>query len=259
MNSKPPIVMIHGMYGTGAVWHRWRNTFENAGYVVHTPTLRLHDVDPAAPPPPGIGTLSVLDYVADLEQFIRSLDAKPILIGHSMGGLIAQLLAVRGHAQAAVLVVSAAPAGINSVRWKPLRTFFRILSRWGFWRKPHFPTRRAADYGMFNRLEKSIADVEYSRFVHESGRALFEIAYWWLDSKKATRLDFAAMPCDLLIFGGADDGTVDPGVCRAMARHYGARASYTELSGHSHWPLAEPGWELITQQIMGWLKERQLA
>lgn len=259
MNSKPPIVMIHGMYGGGQVWDRWKQTFESAGHVVHAPTLRLHDVDPAAPTPAALGTTSVQDYVADLERFIATLDAKPILFGHSMGGLIAQLLAARGHARAAVLVVPAAPAGINSVRPKPLWTFIRVLSRWAFWRKPHYPTRRAADFGMFNRLEKSIADVEYSRFVHESGRALFEIAYWWLDSKKATRLDYAAMPCDLLILGGADDGTVAPSVCRALAKNYGARATYIELQGHSHWPLAEPGWEKITQQISEWLKERQLA
>lgn len=256
---KPPIVMIHGMYGTGRVWENWKHFFERAGFTVHTPTLRHHDVDPKAPPPAELGTLSVGEYVNDLSAFIDTLPARPILFGHSMGGLITQLLAARGKAIVAVLVTPAPPAGINAIRFKPLLTFLRVMSRWAFWRRPHFPTRRAADFGMFNRLDKSIADVEYSRFVHESGRALFEIAYWWLDGKHVTRVDFKKMPCDLLILGGSDDGTVAASVCRATTKCYGARATYIEMVGHSHWPLAEPGWEGIAQDCLDWLQQKQLA
>jgi pimeloyl-ACP methyl ester carboxylesterase len=259
VSEKPPIVMVHGMYATGQVWDLWKGYFQRAGYEVHTPTLRLHDVNPEAPPPEGIATLSVGDYVNDLEKFIQSLGRKPILFGHSMGGLLTQLLAARGLAQAAVLVTPAPPAGINAIKPKPLLTFIRILSRWGFWRKPHRPTRRAADFGMFNRLEKSAADAEYSRFVHESGRALFEIAYWWLDGRHTTRLDFTNMPCDLLLLGASDDGTVAPSVVRATAKRYGARATYVELPGHSHFPLSEPGWEKVAQQCLDWLKARSPA
>ncbi len=258
MNARPPIVMIHGMYATGHVWRNWKGFFERAGFEVHTPTLRLHDVDPAAPPPAGLGTLSVAEYVADLEQLIRGLGDKPILFGHSMGGLLAQLLAARGHACAAVLVTPAPPAGVNAIRPKPLLTFIRVLSRWGFWRKPHRPTRRAADFGMFNRLERNVADAEYAHFVHDSGRALFEIAWWWLDRRRTTRLDFSAMPCDLLLLGGRDDGTVAASVVRATARRYGARATYLELDGHSHFPISEPGWEQVAQRCLEWLQERRL-
>jgi pimeloyl-ACP methyl ester carboxylesterase len=112
---------------------------------------------------------------------------------------------------------------------------------------------------MFNRLEKDVADVEYSRFVHESGRALFEIAYWWLDGKHATRVDFDKMPCDLLLLGASDDGTVAPSVVRATAKRYGARATHIELPGHSHFPLSEPGWEGIARRCLDWLKARDLA
>jgi pimeloyl-ACP methyl ester carboxylesterase len=251
--------MIHGMYGTGRVWENWKRFFERAGHTVHAPTLRLHDVDPKAPPPPGLGTLSVAAYVDDLSAFIDTLPQKPILFGHSMGGLIAQLLAVRGKAVAAVLVTPAPPAGINGVRLKALWTFLRILLRWGFWRKPHRFTRREAEYGCFNRLDAENTEIEYNRFVHESGRALFEIAYWWLDSNKTSRVDFAAMPCDLFVLGASDDRTVAAAVCRDTAKRYGVRATYLELQGHSHWPLAEPGWEQVAQRCLDWLQQKQLA
>ena len=184
-----------------------------------------------------------------------------ILFGHSMGGLmIAQLLAARGKAVAAVLVTPVwLTAGINAFGFKPWLTFIRVLSRWAFWRKPHRVTRRAADFGMFNRLDKATADIEYGRFVHESGRALFEIAYWWLDGTHTTRVDFAKMPCDLLILGGSDDGAVGAAVCRETTRRYGLRATYIEMKGHSHWLLAEPGWEPITQHCLDWLQQKQLT
>ena len=89
------IVFIHGTYGTGAVWEKYKRHFEDRGYTCLTPTLRYHDVDPKAAPRPQLGTTSLLDYAADLEADIRKLNAKPILIGHSMGGLLAQMLAAR--------------------------------------------------------------------------------------------------------------------------------------------------------------------
>jgi pimeloyl-ACP methyl ester carboxylesterase len=62
-----------------------------------------------------LGRTSLLDYAADLESLVRGLDAPPVLLGHSMGGLLALLLAARGLAQAAVLLTPASPAGINAL------------------------------------------------------------------------------------------------------------------------------------------------
>ena len=86
------IVMIHGMWGGSWYWENYRKYFEGKGYRCITPTLRFHDMDPKGVPDPKLGTISLLDYADDLEKAIRGLDSKPVIMGHSMGGLISQIL-----------------------------------------------------------------------------------------------------------------------------------------------------------------------
>ena len=101
------IVMIHGMWGTGSYWENFRDFFEGRGYRCVVPTLRFHDMDPNGLPDPRLGTTSLPDYAADLEKLIRELNVVPILMGHSMGGLLAQILGSRGLAKALVLLTPA--------------------------------------------------------------------------------------------------------------------------------------------------------
>ena len=90
------VFMIHGMWGGSWYWQNYKNHLEARGYRCITSTLRYHDVSPKDAPHPQLGTTSLLDYADDLEKEIRALGVKPIIIGHSMGGLLAQMLAARG-------------------------------------------------------------------------------------------------------------------------------------------------------------------
>ncbi len=100
------VVMIHGMWGSGWYWENFKGFFESKGYQCVVPTLRYHDMDPNGVPDPRLGTTSLLDYAADLEKLIRELHVMSILMGHSMGGLLAQILGSRGLAKALVLLNS---------------------------------------------------------------------------------------------------------------------------------------------------------
>ena len=108
------IVMIHGMWGGGWFWENFKTFFERQGYQCLTPTLRYHDADPQDDPDPRLGTTSLMDYARDIEDQISALGERPILMGHSMGGLLAQILGSRGLAQALVLLTPASPSGINA-------------------------------------------------------------------------------------------------------------------------------------------------
>ena len=81
------IFMIHGMWGGSWQWAEWRKFFEAKGFKCETPTLRHHDVDSKSKPPEGLGCTGLNDYVIDLEERIKKVNEKPIIIGHSMGGL----------------------------------------------------------------------------------------------------------------------------------------------------------------------------
>ena len=146
------IFMIHGMWGGSWHWENYKSFLEREGYRCEATTLRFHDVDPKTAPDPRLGTTSLLDYAEDLQQEIQRLGAKPIIIGHSMGGLLAQILGSRGLAKALVLLTPASPAGIVAFTPSVFKSFSGVLFRWGFWKNPMRLTFDKAVYSMMHLL-----------------------------------------------------------------------------------------------------------
>ena len=79
------IFMIHGMWGGGWHWEKFKHYFQAEGFACENPDLLYHDVSPDENPPEGLGNTGLLDFAADLETKIRRLDEKPVILGHSMG------------------------------------------------------------------------------------------------------------------------------------------------------------------------------
>ena len=174
-NEVPPVTdtvfMIHGMWGNAGYWQNYKNVLERAGYRCVASTLRFHDMDPKAAPDPRLGKMSLLDYAEDLEREVRGLGVQPILLGHSMGGLLAQMLAARGLGKAAVLLTPASPYGIIPIRVSVVRSFLSAMLRWGFWRRPMRQTFGEASYSMLQLLPPAEQRSAYEKFVYESERA----------------------------------------------------------------------------------------
>jgi pimeloyl-ACP methyl ester carboxylesterase len=83
-------------------------------------------MDPNDKPDLRLGTTSLLDYARDLEEYIHNLDQKPFLMGHSMGGLLAQILGARGLAKGLVLLTPASPSGINALKYSVIKSFWLL-------------------------------------------------------------------------------------------------------------------------------------
>ena len=247
------LFMVHGMWGGGWYWENYINYFQELGYRYVAPTLRYHDALIDHIPDPSLGTTSLLDYAGDLEYEIKQLLSTPVIIGHSMGGLLAQILVSRGLARAAVLLTTAPPAGISAFTLSVVRSFFSGLKTWGFWRKPIFPTFDEAVYSTFNLVPEEERKALYGRLVHESGRAAAEIAFFFLDSNGAARVDVGNVTCPLLVIGAGKDRITPAKVVRKVARLYG-QAEYKEFPDHAHWVVGEPGWEGIADSIARWLE-----
>jgi len=249
------IVMIHGMWGTGWYWENFKGFFEGKGYRCVVPTLRFHDMDPNGGPDPRLGTTSLLDYAEDLEKLIREIHVVPILMGHSMGGLLAQILGGRGLAKALVLLTPASPHGVIALKPSVIKSFWSGLTRWGFWKKPFRQTFAEAEYSMLQMMPGESRRSIYDKFVYESGRAAFEIGFWLFDSKGAARVDESKVTCPVLIVGGKEDKITPVSVTRKIAEKYKRVATYKEFSGHAHWVIGEPGWEEIAEYIEEWLRQ----
>lgn len=244
-------ILIHGMWGTPDVWLNWRAFLEARGWQTLAPALRHHDTPPLSPSS-ALGTTSLLDYVADLEAQIRTLPEKPVIVGHSMGGLLALLLSARGLASKAVLLTPAPPSSVIAIRPSNLAAFARIQLTWGWWRRPHRATLAEALSHTFNTADVAEATKLHQAFVHESGRALFEIALPWLDRRGAATVEPGAVSVPLLFVAAEKDKLTPPGVVkRASLRFPGS--TYRQYAGQGHWVLGQPGWETIAQDVVAWL------
>jgi pimeloyl-ACP methyl ester carboxylesterase len=247
------LVMIHGMWGTPSHWENFRGYFGGRGYRCLTPTLRYHDMDPQGIPDPRLGRTSLLDYAGDLEKIIRGLEDRPVLLGFSMGGVLAQILASRGLAKAAVLLSPAPPAGINALRPSIVWEFRSALLRRGFWRKPFRLPYRETSSAMLSGMPAEARRGIYDGLVYESGRAACEIGFWFLDPKGALKVDASKVTCPMLIISGGKDREHPIAVIRKVAKRYARVATFDELPDHGHWLVAEPGWERIAARIDQWL------
>jgi len=249
------IVMIHGMWGGGWYWENYKNFLEQRGFQCYTPTLRYHDMDPNDKPDLRLGTTSLLDYAQDLEDYIHNLDQKPFLMGHSMGGLLAQILGARGLAKGLVLLTPASPSGINALKYSVIKSFWSVFTKWGFWRNPNRISFEASVYSMLHLLPTEDQKAVYDRIVYESGRAAAEIGFWLLDFKGGSKVDQSNVSCPVLVVSGAEDRITPASVVRKVANKYKAVSTYKEFENHAHWIVGEPGWEEIAEFASDWLNQ----
>jgi pimeloyl-ACP methyl ester carboxylesterase len=250
------ILMIHGMWGAGWNWDNYKRVFEAKGYTCISPTLRYHDMNPKALPDHRLGTTSLLDYAQDLEREIQKLADKPVLMGHSMGGLLAQILGSRGLARALVLLTPASPAGILALTPSVIRSFSSVLLKWGFWRTPNRLPFEAATYAMYHLVPTEEQRSIYDRLVYESGRAAWEIGFWVLDPGRASRVDESKVPCPVLAVAGLEDRITPASTVRKIAAKYRSVATYQEFANHAHWVLGEPGWQEVAESAARWLDDK---
>ncbi len=249
---RPPILFVHGMMQTGSCWKNYQPVFEAAGYACHAPDLRYHHLSQKDAPDYRLGTVSLRDYVADLKAFINTLPAPPIVIGHSMGGLLVQQLAAEGIVKAVVALTPAPPSNIWAVALSPLRIFSENILTMNFWDKPFKSSFASASFGFLHQLSLPAQQDGYADMVHESGRVLSEIAFPQLDKSKASHVEVSAVQCPMLFVGGKLDRATPAASVRKTAQLY-PQAIYKVYPQLAHWVLGEAGWEEVAQDVLTWI------
>lgn len=242
--AKPPVLLIHGMFGGAWYWEGYQAFLARHGYASHAINLRGHH---GSRPVRDIGHVSIGDYVDDAIEVARSLGS-PIVIGHSMGGLIAQKVGEAGACRALVLMSAAPPRWIPAIGPVLARTMlqFRYLKAM-LLHGPLLPERQDADALMFNRTPVEERAAFFARIVPESGRAGFELALG-IPAVHASRVT-----ARVLVVTGNDDQFVVPRVARALAKKY--NAPLRAYDGFAHHIMSEPGWEQPAADVVAWLDE----
>lgn len=241
--------MVHGAFCGGWAFERLRGPFEAAGHPVLTPDLRGHaDSDGSS----AVVGLSMADYARDIAALCAAQDQAPILLGHSMGGLVAAMAARRTKVRALVLLAPSAPWGVTASSMEEAATAVGLHLLGPFWAQSVPPDRNLARSYSLDRMPNAEREAAVARMRAESGRALWETLNWWLDPFLTTSLgDGVRAPC--LVIGGDRDVVHPPTTVRQTATRLGAE--FIEAPGMSHWLLGEPGWEEVAEIALAWLED----
>jgi non-heme chloroperoxidase len=235
-----PVLCLHGLFAGSWVYERVLPLIAERGYPAAALSFRGH---PPAAPIPTIGRTSIAAYCHDAFEAARELE-RPIVIGHSLGGLVALLLASRNLVRAAVLVSSAPPRGISVFSRPLLLRMARYLPAL-LLSRPFVPTAGDLDALVLNEVSEDERPALRDRFVPDSGRAARQAALGVFD------VPIRALRAPLLVVGAEHDRFVPLGVARRLARRYDAPLHVAR--GHGHFLFAEPGWESEVGAILDWI------
>lgn len=262
----PPIVLVHGLWMTPTSWDTWAERFRARGHEVIVPGWPgIDDRSPAAiradvTDLAGIGIREIVDHY---EAIIRALPEKPIIMGHSFGGLFTQMLADRGLGRAYVGVTPGQPAGITTLPFSTVRTAFPILSN-PFARNGAKPISKAHFHYTFgNDLSRAESDeIWEQQAVPSYNRVFFEgVAAAFNERGGVSHVDYGrADRAPLLIITGERDHVMPPAIGRAILKKYRSSGSpalveYREFAGRTHRIVSQDGWEEVADFALSWALE----
>lgn len=265
MNStdKTPIVLIHGLWMTPKSWDTWAERFRAQGHEVIVPGWPGIDdrtVDDIRRDPSALKGIGLKQIADNYERIIRALPVKPIIMGHSFGGVLTQMLADRGLGAAYVGVAPGQTAGVTALPLSTLWTGTPILSN-PFGRNGAKPlSKRHFHFTFGNDLSRAASDALWEEYaVNSYNRVFFEGVTSVLNEKGGvTHVDYArADRAPLLLIAGEIDHVVPPGIVRAIEKKYRASGSpaivdYIEYPGRTHRLVSQDGWEQIADHALAW-------
>ncbi|MBZ4488494.1 alpha/beta hydrolase [Microbacterium sp. cx-55] len=262
MSSDTPdtIVLIHGLWVTPRSWAEWKARYEAQGYTVITPAYPGFEIEVEAlrESPDLIANLTVPETLTHLTGVIEALPKPPILMGHSFGGLLTQLLLARGLGAAGAVIDSAPTEGVRVTPLSQARSLFPALKNPANLHKAVGFTKDEWHYAFTNTLSREESDAVHDRFaIPAPGNWIW--AYGLLANyqpgHQATWVDYSIDRAPLLFIGGSEDHIMPPAVNKSNAKHWSkspAVTEYYEFAGRGHWTCAEPGWEVVADYALAW-------
>jgi pimeloyl-ACP methyl ester carboxylesterase len=242
------LVMTHGAFCGGWAFDDYRKPFEARGDRVLAPDLRGHGAKDSAA---GLIGVSMTDYARDIAALCDGLDEPPVLIGHSMGGLVAQLAARHTRLQALVLLAPSPPWGVAGSSLEEAITAFGVQMLGPFSTGAVDPDAELMRRYSLNRMAPEGREAVVGRMGAESALALRQTLNWWLDPFMTTSVGAGPIGVPALALVGGEDVVHPPMTVAATAERIGAACEV--LPGMSHWLVGEAGWEAVAERVADWL------
>jgi len=247
-NTYPPLLFVHGAFGGAWMWdEHFLPFFAEKGYEVHALSLRGHGESARQG---NMHLVGLADYVDDLSQAVRRLGTAPVLVGHSLGGVIVQRWLKNNQAPGAALIGSGPPHGMlpstvgMAFRNPMLVMELALAQALG----PAVASIEATRKTLFSdSLPAATVKRHLARGSAESLRVGFELIWPDFPGPEWNR----EMP--ILVLGAENDFFVSPTMAKATARVYGTRAEI--IPDLAHAMMLEPRWQTVADHILHWLQD----
>jgi alpha-beta hydrolase superfamily lysophospholipase len=259
-SDRIPLMLIHGAWLSSLSWENFADYFRNRGFAVAAPEWprKQGDVEELRADAEQLEGLGIQEIVDHYEAQIGALDQPPVLIGHSFGGLIVELLLDRGLGRAGVALSPAPPKGILVLPFSSLKAAAPALAHPSRWHRIVPLTLEEFTYGFVNTFSPEEAGAAYERYaVPETGQIFYEAGFANFRMNPPTEVHFKnAERAPLLIVGAEKDNTVPASLSRKQFEKYEsspAQTDYLEFEGRPHLLMAAEGWEEVAAAIDSWL------
>lgn len=262
------IVLVHGFWVTPRSWENWVERYEERGYRVLAPAYPGFEVEVEAlrEDPSPIEAITVPSIIEHIGGIIEGLEHPPIIIGHSAGGLMTQVLLDHGYGAAGVAIDSVPAEGIRVAPVSQIRSLFPILKNPANRHKTVGFTPEQFHYAFTNTVSREESDEVYERYhVPASGRLVWAgpLANF-TPGHQETYVNFRNEDrAPLLFIAGSEDNIMPPAVNQSNVKHYRhARTvtDYKEFEGRSHYSvIGGEGWEEVADYALDWAKQHAVA
>jgi alpha-beta hydrolase superfamily lysophospholipase len=255
-----PLLLIHGAWLAANSWKNFADYFGSRGFAVSAPEWprKEGDVEELRAEAEELKGLGMTEIVDHYEEQIRALEEPPVLIGHSFGGLIVELLLDRGLGRAGVAISPAPPKGILVLPFSSLKAAAPALAHPSKRNGIVTLTLEEFTYGFVNTFSPEDAAAAYERYaVPETGRIFYEAGLANFHLNPPTEVHFKnGERAPLLIVGAEKDHTVPASLARKQYEKYErspAATEYVEFEGRPHLLMAAEGWDEVAASIDSWL------
>ncbi|MDP9206305.1 MAG: alpha/beta hydrolase [Gemmatimonadota bacterium] len=257
---KPTIVLVHGLWLTPRSWEGWIDRYQKAGYNVLAPSWPglEGEVEAIRKDPSALKGLKLKTVVDHYDRIIRKLDHQPILMGHSFGGLIVQMLVDRGLGSAGILIDSAQTAGVPVLPFATIRATLPILGNPFSYNRTTSLSPKQFNYAFTNELSAEESGKVYDRYqIPAANSILWDAALALLNPNGSSKVNYRKTDrAPLLFIAGSNDHLAPPAINKANVRKYvkntSAATDYREFPNRTHHTVGQKGWEEVADFAIQW-------
>ncbi|MFA6059075.1 MAG: alpha/beta hydrolase [Taibaiella sp.] len=254
-NNPKTILFITGAFVSNTCWDEWSSFFRARGFSTLAPAWPYKDAPAevlrARHPDTQVASMRLSALITHFESIALALPEKPVIIGHSIGGLIAQILVQKGLASSAIAIHSVPPQGILTFKpsfliagWGPLGFFTST-------RKTFMMSFKQWQYAFTNGMPEEWQEKGYALAIPESKLVVRDTI------TSVAKIDFHKSHAPLLFISGSEDHTIPSSLNYSNYKKYSNKQSethYKEFAGRNHFVLGQPGWEEIASYIHHWIE-----